>query len=333
MAFAEGGNGDGTGGGKDKPLVLDSSSIANGAKNVSQNPEIVLTFTKNVIHFTVRDNNKKCFELTDSSGSKVPIDVIMGDDQIDSSIKRIITIKPKSSLSPGETYLLKIGGGITSKSGVSIGRDTYISFTVEGTKETTTKPTTTRPTTTHPTTTRPTTTRPTTTRPTTTRPTTTRPTTTRPTTTRPTTTRPTTTRPSTTAVTSSQTTTTATTLTTTPTVSSVTIPTSTSDSSESATAEAMITESFTETASETISQSTGEISTSSSALQSETATTAPSAEQFSSQAVETVPSVSGTQLTSQKAEEKSFGKDVAPYLYISAFLIAVSAAAVLITKK
>ena len=183
-AFAGTGNGDGTGGGKDKPLELASSSIANGAQNVSQNPEIVLTFTKNVVHFTVRDNNQKCFSMTDSSGKAVPINVLMGDDQVDPSIKRIVTIKPQSSLTPGETYLLKIGGGITSKSGVSIGKDSYIAFTVAGeAPTTTTKPTTTKPTTTKPATTKPTTTKPTTTKPTTTKPTTTKPTTTAATTT------------------------------------------------------------------------------------------------------------------------------------------------------
>lgn len=193
-AFAGTGNGDGTGGGKDKPLELASSSIANGAKDVSQNPEIVLTFTKNVVHFTVRDNNQKCFSMTDSSGKAVPINVLMGDDQVDPSIKRIVTIKPQSSLTPGETYLLKIGGGITSKSGVSIGKDSYIAFTVAGeTPTTTTKPTTTKPATTKPTTTKPATTKPTTTKPTTTNPTTTKPTTTKPTTTKATTTKPTTT--------------------------------------------------------------------------------------------------------------------------------------------
>ena len=62
-----GGNGDGTGGGKDQPLVLASSSIANGSEDVSQNPRIVLTFSKNVVHFTVRDNNKKCFSMTDEA--------------------------------------------------------------------------------------------------------------------------------------------------------------------------------------------------------------------------------------------------------------------------
>ena len=82
-AFAEGGNGDGTGGGKDQPLTLVSSSIPNGSENVSTTPEIVLTFSKNVVNFTVKDNNEKCFSMIDSKGNNVPIDVIMGDDQVD----------------------------------------------------------------------------------------------------------------------------------------------------------------------------------------------------------------------------------------------------------
>ena len=152
FAYAEGGNGDGTGGGKNKPLTV-TSSISNGAENVSPDVEIVLTFTKNVVHFTVRENNKNCFSITDSSGGNVPIDVIMGDDQVDPTIKRIVTIKPKSALTPGETYLLKIGKDVTSKSGVSLGRDTYISFTVANTATTTTTKPTTKTTTAKPSTT------------------------------------------------------------------------------------------------------------------------------------------------------------------------------------
>ena len=153
-AFAEGGNGDGTGGGKDKPLALESSSIANGAKNVSLTPEIVLNFNKNVVHFTVKENNMKCFSMTESGGKAVPVDVIMGDDQVDPSIKRTVTIKPKSSLEPETTYILKIGKDITSKSGVNLGKDYYISFTTGGqgtppaTTTTTTKATTAKPSTT-----------------------------------------------------------------------------------------------------------------------------------------------------------------------------------------
>lgn len=244
-----GGNGDGTGGGKGQPLVLASSSIANGAENVSQTPQIVLTFSKNVVHFTVRDNNKKCFSMTDEDGNSVPINVLMGDDQVDPSIKRIVTITPQSALTPGTTYLLKIGGGITSKSGVSIGRDSYIAFTVAGEKPTTAPLTTTAtPTTTKPTTTKPATTKPATTKPTTTKPTTTKATaptraaaavTTTVTTTKPTTTTPVTTEATTTtAVTTTQTTTETTTeVTTTETTTETTSQTTTAvTSSESETA-------------------------------------------------------------------------------------------------
>lgn len=143
-AFAEGGNGDGTGGGKDKPLALETSSVINGAQNVGLSPEIVLNFNKNVVHFTVRENNMKCFTMTDGSGKSVPVEVIMGDDQVDPSIKRIVTVKPKSALEPGTVYMLKISKSLTSKSGVSLGKDTYISFTTEAkTTTTTTKASTT----------------------------------------------------------------------------------------------------------------------------------------------------------------------------------------------
>ncbi len=143
-AFAEGGNGDGTGGGKDKPLALETSSIANGAQNVSLKPEIVLNFNKNVVHFTVRDNNMKCFSMTDEGGGNVPVNVIMGDDQVDPSIKRIVTVTPKSSLEPGTVYLLKISKNLTSKSEVTLGKDLYISFTTQEPKTTVPAPSTTK---------------------------------------------------------------------------------------------------------------------------------------------------------------------------------------------
>ncbi len=137
-AFAEGGNGDGTGGGKDKPLALETSSITNGVQNVPVDAEIELNFNKNVVHFTVRENNMKCFSMTDGSGKSVPVEVIMGDDQVDPSIKRIVTVKPKNALEPGTVYMLKISKNLTSKSGVSLGKDTYISFTTAAKATTTT---------------------------------------------------------------------------------------------------------------------------------------------------------------------------------------------------
>lgn len=132
-ASAEGGNGNGSGGGKDVPFGLVSSSIPNGEENVDPNASIVLTFNKNVVNLRVRESNMKCFSLTDSKGNSVPIDIIMGDDQVNPTqeVKRTITIKPKSALKPGETYLLKISGDLQAKrEDTYLGRDTYISFTV-----------------------------------------------------------------------------------------------------------------------------------------------------------------------------------------------------------
>ena len=123
--FAEGG--DGSGGGKDVPLGLESSSIPDGSTDVPLDEDIILNFNKNVVNFTVKENNMTCFALKDSKGTNIPITVIMGDDQIDRDIRRIITIHP-SSLSEGETYALTISRKLQAKSGATLGDDIIISF-------------------------------------------------------------------------------------------------------------------------------------------------------------------------------------------------------------
>ena len=77
-AFAEGGNGDGSGGGKNVPLGLAESSVPDGSTNVPTDVTITLTFNKNVVNFTVKDNNMTCFSLADSRGTNVPVTVLMG---------------------------------------------------------------------------------------------------------------------------------------------------------------------------------------------------------------------------------------------------------------
>ena len=77
-AFA--GNGDGSGGGKDKPLTLASSTIPDGSTDVPTELSVTLTFNKNVVNFTVKDHNMGCFQLIDSGGNAAPIRIIMGDD-------------------------------------------------------------------------------------------------------------------------------------------------------------------------------------------------------------------------------------------------------------
>lgn len=129
VVFADGG--DGSGGGSNEPLMLVSSSVAGGSTNVPTDVYITLTFSKNVVNFTVKANNMACFSMSDSAGNSVPISVIMGDDQVDPSIKRIVGIQA-NDLKPGETYTLYISGNVTSKIGVSLGSGTSISFTTAG---------------------------------------------------------------------------------------------------------------------------------------------------------------------------------------------------------
>ena len=137
VAFA--GNGDGSGGGNGEPLTLASSSVANGSTNVPTDVYITLTFSKNVVNFSVKSNNMGCFSMVDSKGNSVPLSVIMGDDQVDPDCKRIVGIQP-SELAEGETYTLIISGSMMSKSGVALGSDVCISFTTAGGALETAKP-------------------------------------------------------------------------------------------------------------------------------------------------------------------------------------------------
>ncbi|WP_423801894.1 Ig-like domain-containing protein [Neobacillus sp. SAB-20_R2A] len=128
-AFAEV---DGTGGGKSEPLMLVSSSIANGATGVPLKPEIKLTFSKNIVNMTVRDNNLKCFSLLAANGTNVPIDVILADDQVDFEKRNDAVLIPKSNLAQGSSYSVVISPNLTSKSGVTTGQVIKITFTTEG---------------------------------------------------------------------------------------------------------------------------------------------------------------------------------------------------------
>ena len=130
-AFA--GNGDGSGGGQGNPLSLAAASPANGQQGVPTTGQINLTFTKNVINMSVKNNNLTCFSLTTASGESVPILVLMADDQMEPEKKREIAVKPKAELKPGTTYRLTIAAGLQSKSGVTLGKPVTLSFTTAGT--------------------------------------------------------------------------------------------------------------------------------------------------------------------------------------------------------
>jgi len=131
---AAAGDGSGTGGGRENPLALVSSNPSDGEKDVGLPVEIKLCFSKNVVHMTVRDNNRKCFLLYSADGT-VPVEVVMADDQIEPEKKREIVLKPLENLRNGTAYTVKVAPELQSKSGVFLGRQVEISFTTTGVPE------------------------------------------------------------------------------------------------------------------------------------------------------------------------------------------------------
>lgn len=126
------GEGDGSGGGQGVPLGLASSTPTDGQTGVALQPEIKLTFNKNVINLAIRDANKNCFVLVSSAGSKVPIEVIMADDQIYPEEKRNVSLKPLQSLKPAATYFVKISPQLQAKNGTSLGHEVTVKFVTAG---------------------------------------------------------------------------------------------------------------------------------------------------------------------------------------------------------
>ena len=69
--------GDGSGENSDIPLSLQACSPAGGSSGLAADAAITLDFNKNVVNLSVKEHNKTCFSVTDSSGSPVEIVVEM----------------------------------------------------------------------------------------------------------------------------------------------------------------------------------------------------------------------------------------------------------------
>lgn len=132
--FAEG-TGDGSGGGKNIPLGLVSSEPADGQKDVALTGDIQLHFNKNVIYLLIRDANKKCFSLSTKDGIKVPIEVIMADDQTPEGFekRRDVSVRPLEKLEPGTAYVVKVSPDLQAKNGTSLGSEAEVNFVTAGT--------------------------------------------------------------------------------------------------------------------------------------------------------------------------------------------------------
>lgn len=128
------GTGDGSGGGKDIPLDLVSSSPADGQKDVALSGDIKLSFNKNVIYLLIRDANKACISLTTAEGSKVPMEVIMADDQTPEGFaqRRDIYVHPVQKLEPGTAYVVKVSSQFGAKNGTFLGHEDSVHFVTAG---------------------------------------------------------------------------------------------------------------------------------------------------------------------------------------------------------
>lgn len=119
---------------RNNPLVLISGNPSDGAKDVPVQTEIVLNFSKNIAHMTVRDENIKCFSLVDAEGKSVQADIVIADNQIEPEKRRDVYLRPLHDLKPGVTYTVIVAPSFQSKSEVKLGEELRISFTTMGDK-------------------------------------------------------------------------------------------------------------------------------------------------------------------------------------------------------
>lgn len=122
--------GDGSGDNRDEPIAVVYSSLEDGAVIDGDTLSVHLEFNKNVVHISVRQNNMTRFALYDERGERHPLEVIMGDEQVDPSVKRLVDLQA-TGLQPG-AYVLVIEKGLTAKNGTELDRDITFRFTVAG---------------------------------------------------------------------------------------------------------------------------------------------------------------------------------------------------------
>lgn len=127
MVFAGGGKGGGDG---KSTLELTQVTTESGSEEVQPEDVLTLEFSNNVVNMSVKENNMTCFSVVDSQGNPVEIEVIMGDDQVDRSIKRLVHIKPVTTWKAGEKHLVTVTKDLSGKNGVLLGKDVTYEFTV-----------------------------------------------------------------------------------------------------------------------------------------------------------------------------------------------------------
>lgn len=110
------------------PFQLVESTPENSAVDIELNVEIKLLFNKNVVNFSVKDNNANCIKLYDEGGQAVSAELIFPDDQVEPEKKREIYIKP-TELNENTKYTIEISKDMLAKNGSTLGETVFVSFT------------------------------------------------------------------------------------------------------------------------------------------------------------------------------------------------------------
>jgi len=112
-----------------KSLYLEETMPKDSSKDVPMDAVVKLLFNKNVVNFSIKDNNASCFSIVDENNKEVPIDIIFPDDQIEPEKKREITIKARESFKESTTYTVNISSKLMAKNGNTLGENISLSFT------------------------------------------------------------------------------------------------------------------------------------------------------------------------------------------------------------
>ncbi len=115
--------------GKKTEFCLEDSIPQNLAVDVEPDSTIKLIFNKNVVNFSVKENNLKCISLKNEEGQVIPSELIFPDDQIEPDKKREIYIDPVEDLKENTTYTVEISPDMLAKNGSTLGETVSVSFT------------------------------------------------------------------------------------------------------------------------------------------------------------------------------------------------------------
>jgi hypothetical protein len=120
--------------GKKIEFCLEDSLPQNLAVDFEPDSIIKLVFNKNVVNFSVKENNLKCISLKNDDGQVVPSELIFPDDQVEPDKKREIYIDPVENLNENTTYTVEISSDMLAKNGSTLGEAVYVSFTTLASK-------------------------------------------------------------------------------------------------------------------------------------------------------------------------------------------------------